>query len=106
MKPLGPPLLDSEWVLGSSERLMRIVLHGLEGPIHVNGSQYGPPDTLPNMPSVGVMTSEELAAILTYIRRAWDHQADPIMPAMVTKTRDSTLDRQTPWTEKELLEIK
>lgn len=105
MKPLGPPLLDSEWVLGPSDRLMRIVLHGLEGPIHVNGKQYGPPDTLPNMPSVGVMTSEELAAILTYIRRAWDHQADPIMPAMVTRTRDSTLDRQTPWTEKELLEI-
>ncbi len=105
MKPLGPPLLDSDWVLGTDERLMRIVLHGLEGPVHVNGREYAPPDILPNMPSVGVMTSEELAAILTYIRRAWGHEADPVAPHAVTRVRDTNVDRTTPWTEKELLEI-
>src|SRR5690606_5760091 len=35
-----PPLAGSEWVVGSPERLIRIVLHGLEGPIEVAGVQY------------------------------------------------------------------
>jgi len=35
-----PPLAGSEWVNGSEERLIRIMLHGLQGPITVSGKAY------------------------------------------------------------------
>ena len=36
----GPSLLDSEWLAFSEERLVRLVLHGLRGPISVNGEPF------------------------------------------------------------------
>src|SRR4051812_853213 len=35
-----PPLVKSEWVNGSEERAIRIVLYGLQGPIKVAGADY------------------------------------------------------------------
>ncbi|HKS37843.1 MAG TPA: c-type cytochrome, partial [Verrucomicrobiae bacterium] len=34
---LAPPLVDAEWPVGPPERLVRIVLHGLRGPVQVKG---------------------------------------------------------------------
>lgn len=102
MNALGPPLQNSEWVLGDLERLVRIVVHGLEGPIAVNGEIFGPPRTLPAMPPVNGLTSEQLAAILTYIRRDWDHLADPVSEKQVSTIRLNNQGRQKPWTEEEL----
>ncbi|MCZ6673736.1 MAG: c-type cytochrome, partial [Verrucomicrobia bacterium] len=56
MTMLAPPLIKSEWVTGDPDRLARILLHGLEGPIEVNARKYGPPDILPAMPPVGMMS--------------------------------------------------
>lgn len=104
LEPQGPPLLDSEWVLGSEERLIRILLHGLEGPISVNGTRYEPPRILTEMPSLAVLDNESLAAVLTYIRREWEHAADPVDPKTVSRLRTSSQGRTRPWTEEELLE--
>ncbi len=97
----GPPLVDSEWVTGSEQRLARIVLNGLHGPIRVNGKLYSGAE----MPAVLTMTSDEIAEALTYIRREWGHQAPPVEPATVRKIRAAVDDREEPWTMKELLEI-
>lgn len=98
---LAPPLLDSEWVLGSPERLIRIVLHGVRGPIDVKGTTHSL-----DMPPMGVFDDDQLSAILTYIRRAWDHTADPISPEHVQTVRSVEAQRQDSWTEPELLKIK
>jgi mono/diheme cytochrome c family protein/glucose/arabinose dehydrogenase len=97
----GPPLVDSEWVLGSEQRLARIVINGLHGPIKVNGKIYSSAE----MPAVLTMTSDEIAEALTYIRREWGHQSAPVEPATVRKIRAAVDDREEPWTMKELLEI-
>ena len=39
---LGPPLVNSEWVPGAPEIAIRVVLHGLEGPIEVGGVRVRP----------------------------------------------------------------
>jgi mono/diheme cytochrome c family protein len=97
----GPPLVDSEWVLGSEQRIARIVLNGLHGPIRVNGKLYSGAE----MPAVLTMSSDEIAEALTYIRREWGHQAAPVEPATIRKIRAAVDDREEPWTMKELLEL-
>jgi mono/diheme cytochrome c family protein len=106
MVPMAPPLANSEWVLGSEERLVRIVLHGVAGPIHVNGSIHRPPNILPEMPGLGMLDDAQIASVLSYVRRAWDHDAEVISAAQIAIVREQTKTRKTPWTEEQLLEIK
>jgi mono/diheme cytochrome c family protein len=98
----APPLVDSEWVLGSPDRLVRIVLNGVIGPIHVDGKLYGGFE----MPAVLNMSSEEIAETLTFIRREWGHQAGAVGVDAVRRVKREVEDREEPWTEKELLKIK
>ena len=51
------------------------------------------------------VTDEEIAALLTYIRRGFGNDADPVTPETVAGVRAETADRATPWTEAELLDI-
>jgi mono/diheme cytochrome c family protein len=97
---LAPPLVDSEWVLGSEQRLTRIILHGLSGPIKVEGRTYSL-----DMPALGVFNDEQVAAILTYIRREWEHTADPVEPATVKAVRAANSARTEGWRQEELLKI-
>jgi len=97
---LAPPLVDSEWVLGSEQRLARMILHGVRGPINVKGRIYEL-----DMPALGVFDDDQIAAILTYLRRAWDHGVAPVEPAAVKRARAETAGREEAWSEAELLEI-
>ena len=40
MMSMAPPLLGSPWVLGPEERLVRIVLHGIYGPLVINNVEW------------------------------------------------------------------
>ena len=100
MDGLAPPLVDSEWVLGSEQRLTRIVLHGLTGPIKVNGRQW-----YLEMPSMGMFDDEQIAGILTYVRREWEHGGSPVKPETVKRIRTETAQRQEAWSASELLQI-
>lgn len=97
----APPLLGSPWVVGDPDRLIRIILHGVRGPITVNDKTINM-----EMPALGVMEDEQIAAILTYARREWGHTADPVATKKVTAVREETKDRQNQWTESELLKVK
>lgn len=98
---LAPPLADSEWVAGKEAVLARIVLHGARGPITVLGKKWDA-----DMPSFGSFDDEQLAAILTYIRREWEHGYDPVEPATVAKIRAATKARAEAWTEAELKKVR
>lgn len=98
---LAPPLAQSEWVAGNSERLVRIILHGLRGPIHVKGQRYEL-----DMPSLGVLDDEQIAAVLTFIRREWNHSFSSLSPALVKKVRAATATREDAWTEADLLKVR
>jgi mono/diheme cytochrome c family protein len=99
---VAPPLVDSEWVLGSPERLARIALHGVHGPIKV-----GKRTVDMEMPGLYTMTDEQLAGVLTYVRREWGHESGPVAPAFVAKVRGENAARgNTQWTADELLKVK
>ncbi len=99
---LAPPLLDSEWVLGSPERSVRIVLHGVRGPITVAGRVH-----TGDMPAFGAaLDDEQLASVLTYLRREWGHTAAPVAPTQVKAIRAATGGHSDAWSPEELNLIK
>lgn len=100
-----PPLKGSKWVLASGpDRIIRIVLNGLTGPIEVAGETWqGVP-----MPAIGSgFSNQEIAAVLTYIRQneEWGHNASAVTPEEVAAVREKVSDRSAPWTAKELKKI-
>lgn len=98
---LAPPLRDSEWVLGSEQRLARIVLHGVRDEISVKGANY----TL-NMPALAeALTDQQLADALTYVRHEWGHTATPVKPATIKAVRAQFAKREDSWTQAELLKV-
>jgi mono/diheme cytochrome c family protein len=97
---LAPPLKDSDWSTGSKERMIRIVLHGLQGPIEIQGKQW---ELV--MPGLAVFDDEQLASIMTYVRREWGHTASPVEPEEIKAIRDQYPGREDMWTVKELLKF-
>jgi mono/diheme cytochrome c family protein len=98
---LAPPLSESDWVLGAPERLMRIALQGVRGPIEVNGITWNL-----DMPGQGHLSDEELAQVLSYLRRTFGHRASTVAPADVGAVRAANKTRKEPWTAPELLGTK
>lgn len=80
-----PPLAQSEWVLEDKERLIKLTLKGIQGPITVAGKAYD--GHVPMTPFEGLLDDKELAAVLTYVRNSFGNQATAIEEAQVTATR-------------------
>jgi mono/diheme cytochrome c family protein len=93
-----PPLAGSEFVLGEPERVVRIVLHGLTGPVTVKGQTFNGA-----MPAWADQLSDaEIAAVLSYERSSFGNAAPPITAEFVADQRSATAGRTTPWTAGEL----
>lgn len=94
-----PPLAGSEWVTGDRQRMLRILLGGLAGPIEVKGTQFNGV-----MPGHSHMKDEEIAAIASYVRHAFgDLKETPVTPAEVKALRPEIDKRKfMPWSPQEL----
>ena len=95
-----PPLDGSTWVTGSKQRLVRILLHGLEGPIEVKGETYNGA-----MPGWKQFSDEELAGVMTYVRASWSNEAGEVSPELVSEIRSETEGRSQPYKASELEEF-
>lgn len=97
-----PPLAGSEWVTGNDERLARILINGLNGPVEVAGSTYNG-----NMPAFGPnglnLKPREIAGVLTYIRAEWGNAAGEVTEEAILTYMDRDSARGTPWSAEELL---
>lgn len=97
----APPLAGSPWAVGPEGRLIRIVLHGVRGPVTVGDRTFNL-----DMPGLKVLSDDQIAGVLTYIRRSWGHEASAVDPSVVQNIRDWNQARRDGWTEPELLKIK
>jgi mono/diheme cytochrome c family protein len=96
---MAPTLAKSDWVTGDATRLIGVAVHGLMGPIKVNGKAVeGVP---PIMPAHGFMKDDQLAEILTYVRNAWGNRSGLITTDDIAGYRKNESDRVAPWTEGE-----
>jgi mono/diheme cytochrome c family protein len=92
----APPLLDSPRLLGDARVAARIVLGGLEGPLDAQGRAWDR-----SMPAWNG-SDEEVAAVLTYLRREWGHGAEPANIATVAQARADGVARGRPWTARDV----
>ena len=86
-----PPIADTAWAQGSDERLIKITLHGLIGPIEVKGQKY--PGQVPMTPFGGLLNDEDVASVLTYVRNNFGNNAPAVSPDTVQKVRAETGQR-------------
>ena len=100
LENVAPALVKSDWVNRDPETLIAVALHGLMGPIKVNGKSVN--DVPPIMPPHMFLTDEQLAEVLTYVRNAWGNHAEAVTPDQVQTFRSVHKDRFSPWTEAEL----
>lgn len=99
-----PSLVESPWVNGSEERLIKLALHGMWGKIQVRGKTYDPARGVPPMTAFrDLLKDDELAAVLTFVRNTWGNKASVITPESVAEVRAATVDRTTFWKPEDLL---
>ena len=77
-----PTLVGTEWVLGDKDRLIGIILNGLEEPIEVKGTTFSNP-----MPQHSFLSDEDIASVLTYVRQSFGNQASSVSTREVETVR-------------------
>jgi mono/diheme cytochrome c family protein len=105
VRSLAPPLNRSEWVTGSKEKLVAILLHGLSGPVKVNNKLYQAPEINGDMPGIGSnkdIVDEDIAQLSSFIRNSWSNEAEKISREEVMKIRKKFENRQGSFTAAEL----
>ena len=90
---LGPTLNGSDWVTEDHERLSKILLHGLQGPIIINGKKFTPLAFMPGLAQNTAINDQDLADLMTYIRSGWENRASQISESEVARIRVATKDR-------------
>ena len=99
-----PPLAGSEWAAAENAAVpIRIVLHGLQGPITVKGQRFSSA-----MPAYGTgqpLSDADVAAVLTYVRSAWGNKASAVTTDQVAQQRAATASRTTMWAAADLLPL-
>ncbi len=99
-----PPLVDSPWVTGSEDRLIKMTLHGVWGKMTVKGKTYDPSRGVPPMTAFrSLLKDDELAAVLTFVRNTWGNKAPSVKASAVARVRKETSKRDTFWKPEDLL---
>jgi len=102
IEQLGPPLVESEWVTDSPERLVAVILQGMAGPLQVAGESYTPAAAMPGFKLNPEISDTHLADIATFVRFAWDNGKDAVKTQSVTAIREHLTDRDTAFTPQEV----
>jgi mono/diheme cytochrome c family protein len=100
-----PPLVKSDWVLAPGpNRMIRIVLNGLQGPVQVLGADFN--NVM--VPWRDNLKDDEIAAVISFVRgnKAWGNDASPVTPEQVKAIRDQTASKGgVQWTADELKNV-
>jgi mono/diheme cytochrome c family protein len=96
-----PPLSNTDWVEWNQDRLIKLVLKGLHGPIEVQGKNY--PGQVPMTAFEGLLNDEEVAAVITYVRNSFGNNSSPVSPARVKEIRQASKNKTGFYSPQELL---
>lgn len=81
---LNPPLVKTKWVLGDKKQLAKLILKGLQGgEIDIDGEKFHNP--MP--PQATLLSNQEIADVLTYVRNSFSNKASLVTAAEVKAVR-------------------
>ncbi|WP_223877920.1 copper-containing nitrite reductase [Luteimonas sp. MC1825] len=86
MAGVFPPLAKSDYIAADPTSVPRVILHGLEGKVTVNGTDYNS-----IMPPMAQLTDDEVANISTYVLNTWGNPG-----GKVTKAEAATIRKAKP----------
>ena len=98
-----PPLKGTRWVLEDKDRLIKLSLKGLYGPIEVLDKEY--PGQVPMTGFEKILDDDELAAVLTYVRNSFGNQASAVTAEDIERVRAATSQQSGFYKPDELLTI-
>jgi mono/diheme cytochrome c family protein/glucose/arabinose dehydrogenase len=102
---LAPPLKKSEYISDSPERLTLVLLHGLSGPIHVNGKSYDLGATMPGLNNNPNYSDKEILNLINYLQSEFSKTHKNIKASTIKSLRNEK-PKSGVYTETELLKIK
>jgi len=85
-----PPLAGSDFLKADPSRAIGIVLHGLTGPVTVNGKEFNSV-----MPPMTQLSDAEVADALTYVMNSWGNDFGVVTAADVTAVRGGPAPART-----------
>jgi nitrite reductase (NO-forming)/hydroxylamine reductase len=85
-----PPLAGSDFLEADPQRAIGIVLHGLTGPVTVNGKEYNSV-----MPPMTQLSDTEIADVLSYVMSAWGNDFGIVTAADVAAVRGGPAPERT-----------
>jgi mono/diheme cytochrome c family protein len=94
-----PPLVGSEYVLGSKQRLAAILLKGLQGPLTVNGGSYGT-QVMPGWETS--IAPDKMADLMTYLRSQWGNTGSAVTEDDINAAKTKYGSHSSAFTEQEL----
>jgi glucose/arabinose dehydrogenase/mono/diheme cytochrome c family protein len=94
---MAPSLTSSTRVQGHRDYVIKVLLHGMDGPIE--GKRYAGGVMAP----MGTNRDEWIAAIASYVRNTFGNVGSFVTPADVARVRTASADRKTFWKLEELL---
>jgi mono/diheme cytochrome c family protein len=97
LAPVFPSIAGVPIVNGDATLPIKFILHGLMGPITVDGVTYNS-----MMPPVAGVSDQEVADVLTYVRQSFGNKSNPVTADQVKAVRAANAARTAPWNTAEL----
>jgi mono/diheme cytochrome c family protein len=79
---MNPPLANTTYVLGNKPALIKIVLHGFNEDVEINGKTYSN-----TMTAHDDLSDRQIADVLTYVRHSFGNKAGAVKLAEVSAVR-------------------
>lgn len=79
---MNPPLIKTTWVLGNKQKLIEVLLKGMNQKIEIDDEEY---ENV--MASHAFLKDQEIADVLTYVRKSFGNKATAVTAAEVKIAR-------------------
>ncbi|MFI5139613.1 MAG: c-type cytochrome [Sphingobacteriales bacterium] len=79
---MNPPLINTTYVSGNKATIIKIVLNGFKDDVEINGQKYSN-----NMLPHSDLSDQQIADVLTYVRKSFGNKASAVTAFEVKKVR-------------------
>lgn len=79
---MNPPLIATDYVTGDNARLITVILQGFSEKVEIEGDIYSN-----TMPAHNFLTDQQIADVLTYVRKSFGNKSKAVQPDQVKQVR-------------------